>query len=111
MVSYLNFHPIYEAQAIALAEKITEHATPVGSRTVARTQRIPVAQRAEAAVIAWMRHGTTAYESMKIARVKGRRREVRRQLAAKSVEVLQVYRQGSDVPDNCPLKKTLSWGV
>ncbi len=111
VLNYLKFHPKYEDQASVLAKKITEHATPVGSGTVARTQRIPVAQRAEAAVIAWMRHGTTAYESMKIARIKGRRREVRRQLAAKSVEVLQGYRQGRDIPDNCPLKKALSWDV
>lgn len=109
VVNYLNFHPKYETQASVLAEKITEHATPVGSGTVARTQRIPVAQRAEAAVIAWMRHGTTAYESMKIARVTGRRREVRRQLAAKSVEVLQDYRQGGDIPSDCPLKRALTW--
>lgn len=38
---------------------VTHHATPVGSGTVARTKRIPVEYRAEAAVIAWMRHQTT----------------------------------------------------
>jgi len=40
------------------------HATPVGSGTVARTKRIPVEQRAEAAVIARMRHQTTGHDSM-----------------------------------------------
>lgn len=54
------------------------HAVPVGSGTVARTQLIPLEQRAEAAVIAWMRHQTTAYDRMSIARIKGERREVRR---------------------------------
>ncbi|MEZ6128720.1 MAG: DUF2293 domain-containing protein [Planctomycetaceae bacterium] len=49
-----------------MATAITAHATPVGSGTVARTQRIPVEQRAESAVIAWMRHQTTAYDHMKI---------------------------------------------
>jgi len=45
---------------------------------------------------------------MKIARIKGKRREVRRQLAAKSVKLLQAYRQGHEPADNCPLKKVLS---
>ena len=107
VVSFLDFHPRYQNEAKLLAEKVTVHATPVGSGTVARTERIPVARRAEAAVIAWMRHQTMAYDSMSIARVKGRRREVRRQLAAKSVEVLQAYRQGREVAENCPLKKAL----
>ena len=107
VVSYLDFHPRYQNEAKLLGEKITAHATPVGSGTVARTERIPIDRRAEAAVIAWMRHQTTAYDSMSIARVKGRRREVRRQLAAKSVEVLQAYRQGREVAGNCPLKKVL----
>jgi hypothetical protein len=44
---------------------------------------------------------------VRIARVKGKRREVRRQLAAKSVELLQAYRQGREVGENCPLKKAL----
>jgi len=108
VVSYLDFHPKYQNEAKLLGKKITAHATPVGSGTVARTERIPIDRRAEAAVIAWMRHQTTAYDSMSIARVKGRRREVRRQLAVKSVEVLQAYRQGREVAGNCPLKKALA---
>jgi hypothetical protein len=107
VVRFLDFHQRYEAEAQRLSEKITAHATPVGSGTVARTERIPLAKRAEAAVIAWMRHQTTAYDSMSIPRIKGQRREVRRQLAAKSVEILQAYRQGRDITENCPLKKTL----
>ncbi len=108
VVSFLDFHRRYYNEAQILAAKITAHATPVGSGTVARTQRIPIDQRAEAAVIAWMRHQTTAYESMPIARVKGKRREIRRQLAARSIAVLQVYRQGLAVAENCPLQKALS---
>jgi hypothetical protein len=83
---------------------VTEHATPVGSGTVARTERIPLERRAEAAVIAWMRHQTTAYDSMKIARVRGERREVRRELATISRAVLDLHRR--DVPhaaSACPL--------
>jgi hypothetical protein len=81
VVSFLAFHPNHADLAQRLAKVVADHATPVGSGTVARTKRIPVEQRAEAAVIAWMRHQTTAYDSMTIPRVKGKRREVRRMLA------------------------------
>ena len=49
---------------------------------------------AEAAVIAWLRHQTTGYDSMRIPRVKGKRREVRRMLAQRSNELLASYRRG-----------------
>ncbi|HSH12438.1 MAG TPA: DUF2293 domain-containing protein [Desulfurivibrionaceae bacterium] len=107
VLAFLAFAARYHCEAQLLAEMVTGHATPVGSGTVARTERIPIAKRAEAAVIAWMRHATTGYDSLRIARVKGKRREVRRQLAAKSVELLQVYRQGRDTAEGCPLKKAL----
>jgi hypothetical protein len=86
---------------------VTVHATPVGSGTVARTGRIPVEQRAEAAVIAWMRHQTTGYDGMVIPRVKGKRRDVRRMLARRSQELLQRYRRGEPVGEGCPLKKAV----
>lgn len=81
VVSFLAFHRSHTDLAQRLARAVADHATPVGSGTVARTKRLPIEQRAEAAVIAWLRHQTTAYDSMKIARVKGKRREVRRLLA------------------------------
>ncbi|MBU0945312.1 MAG: DUF2293 domain-containing protein [Proteobacteria bacterium] len=108
VIRFLNFHPRYQDEATLLGKKVTTHATPVGSGTVARTERIPIARRAEAAVIAWMRHQTTAYDSMRIARIKGKRREIRQQLAAKSVEILKAYRQGQELAENCPLKKALA---
>ncbi len=108
VIRFLDFHPRYALEAQRLSDKITAHATPVGSGTVARTERIPIEKRAEAAVIAWMRHRTTAYDSMSIPRIKGKRREIRRQLAAKSVEILQAYRLGRDANENCPLQKALS---
>ena len=77
VVAFLDFHPIHANLADRLARAVTQHATPVGSGTVARTKRIPVEQRAEAAVIAWMRHQTTGYDSLVIPRIKGKRREVR----------------------------------
>lgn len=81
LLAYLNFHPDHMDLAQQMAQAVTIHATPVGSGTVARTKRIPLEQRAEAAVIAWMRHQTTGYDSMMVERVKGKRRELRRKLA------------------------------
>ncbi len=107
VVDFLKFHPRYKVEATLLGKLITDHAAPVGSGTVARTERIPIAKRAEAATIAWMRHQTTAYDSMRIARIKGKRREVRRQLAAQSVRVLQDYRQGNEITASCPLRRVL----
>ena len=103
VVSFLNFHPSHAELERQLAAAVTTHATPVGSGTVARTKRIPVERRAEAAVIAWMRHQTTAYDSMKIPRVKGKRREVRRMLAQRSKELLGRYRSGQEPAADCPL--------
>ena len=108
VLAFLAFHPIHADQADRLARAVTEHTTPVGSGTVARTERIPVEQRAEAAVIAWMRHRTTGYDGMAIPRVKGKRREIRRMLARRSQELLQRYRRGEPVGDGCPVKKALA---
>jgi hypothetical protein len=58
VVEFLAFHPSHSDLAQRLASAVTENAAPVGSGTVANTKRIPVEQRAEAAVIAWMRHHT-----------------------------------------------------
>lgn len=109
--SFLDFHPRYAELAERLAQLVAEHATPVGSGTVARTRRIPVEQRAEAAVIAWMRHQTTGYDAMVIPRVKGKRREVRRMLARRSQELLTTYRGGQTAAEECPLRQALAGGV
>ncbi len=110
VVTFLAFHQNHADVAVRLANAVTHHATPVGSGTVARTKRIPVEQRAEAAVIAWMRHQTTGYDSMVIPRVKGKRREVRRMLAQRSKELLARYRQGEPSSHVCPLQKALQSG-
>jgi len=108
VLSFLNFAPIYEELGQQLATAVTTLATPVGSGTVARTERIPIEQRAESAVIAWLRHQTTGYDNMVIARVKGKRREVRRILAAHSRKLLEKYRRGESVEtENCPLHRAL----
>jgi hypothetical protein len=103
VVSFLAFHERHRELAQKLARAIAAHATPVGSGTVARTKRIPIDRRAEAAVIAWMRHQTTGYDSMKIPRVTGKRREVRRMLAQRSKELLRAYRRGESSAPGCPL--------
>lgn len=108
VVNFLAFHPTHAELARQLAQVVAAHATPVGSGTVARTKRIPIEQRAEAAVIAWMRHQTTAYDSMTIPRVKGKRREVRRLLAQRSKELLAQYRRGDRITEHCPLRHALS---
>jgi hypothetical protein len=107
VVTFLGFHESYKDLAHRLARAVTDHATPVGSGTVARTKRIPVERRAEAAVIAWMRHQTTGYDGMVIPRVKGKRREVRRLLAARSKELLERYRRGQPMLEGCPLRRAV----
>ena len=110
VLSFLGFHANYADLAEQMARAVTDHATPVGSGTVARTKRIPVEQRAEAAVVAWMRHQTTGYDGMAIPRVRGKRREVRRMLARRSHELLDGYRRGEAVGEDCPLRKALANG-
>jgi hypothetical protein len=98
VVRFLAFHPTHADLADRLARAVTAHATPVGSGTVARTKRIPVEQRAEAAVIARMRHQTTGYDGMVVPQVRGKRREVRRMLARRSHQLLDAYRRGERAP-------------
>ena len=107
VLAFLAFHPTHGELADRLALAVTEHATPVGSGTVARTKRIPIDRRAQAAVIAWMRHQTTGYDDMTIARIKGERREVRRQLAKRSGQLLDRYRRGAPALETCPLRRAL----
>ena len=96
VLDFLRFSPQWLELGRVMARQVAAHATPVGSGTVARTKRISVAERAEAAVIAWMRHQTTAYDQLDIPRIKGKRREVRRELAQISRAVLDHHRR--DVP-------------
>ncbi len=108
VAAYLGFDPAHQDLARRMARAVADHATPIGSGTVARTKRIPIEQRAEAAVIAWMRHRTTGYDGMAIPRVKGQRREVRRVLAQKSKQLLARYRSGEPAGDDCPLQRALA---
>ncbi|HXT60555.1 MAG TPA: DUF2293 domain-containing protein [Pirellulales bacterium] len=109
VLDFLAFAPAHAELAQALAEAVTRHATPVGSGTVARTERIPIEKRAESTVIAWLRHQTTAYERMRIPRVKGKRREVRRALAEESRRLLAAYRSNRPADaSGCPIRAALT---
>ena len=107
---FLSFHADYADLEVRMAELIAAHAVPVGSGTVARTKRIPIEQRAEAATIAWLRHQTTSYDYMDIGRAKGDRREVRQMLAKESRRRLEGYRSGAKVGKGCPIWKALHHG-
>lgn len=108
VLGFLKFSEAFALSAQKLAALVTTHATPVGSGTVARTERIPVERRAEAAVIAWLRHQTTAYDTMKIPLIKGARRNVRRELAEVSRALLDLHRVARPhALASCPLCKAL----
>jgi len=89
-----------------LARAVADRATPISSGTVARTKLFPIDERAEAALIAWMRHQTTEYDSMTI-RNEDMRAEVRRELAEQSRGVLERYRGEEGGGDDCPLRRAL----
>lgn len=108
VLGFLRFADVHRQLAAEVAAAISGHAAKVGSGTVARTQRIPIERRAEAATIAWLRHATTGYDHMHIARVKGMRREVRRLLAEQSRRLLERYRRGEPIPaETCLLRRGL----
>ena len=108
VLEFLAFAPEFAAVAGRMADAVTAHATPVGSGTVARTKRIPLAERAEAAVVAWMRHQTTEYDDLHIDRVRGERRRVRAELAKRSRSLLQQHRGGGHAGQGCTLCRALS---
>ena len=108
VLDFLAFAPAFAEVASRMADAVTAHATPVGSGTVARTKRIPLAERAEAAVVAWMRHQTTEYDDLSIARVRGERRRVRGELARRSRSVLQQHRSGGHSGGECRLCQALA---
>jgi hypothetical protein len=47
VAAFLDFHAEHAGLADRLARAVADHATPVGSGTVAHTTRIPIEQRAE----------------------------------------------------------------
>lgn len=105
---FLDFHKLHKNAEKIIAKAVTAHTIPIGSGTVARTVMIPLEERVSRAVIAWMRHNTTAYDYLQIKRIKGERRKTRRLLAGQSIEILTKYRLGLPLDVNCPLQKVLN---
>ena len=108
ITKFLDFDKKYQTLVEQLSLLVKQHAVPVGSGTVARSSSVTLKDKAALAVMAWMRHQTSAYDSTSVPRVKGARRELRRQIARQSERILANYRSGDDVNfDVCPLYKAL----
>ena len=108
IIGFLNFDQKYHLLVEQLSTLVKEHAVPVGSGTVARSSSVTLEDKAALAVMAWMRHQTSAYDSTSVVRVKGARRELRRQIARQSERILAKYRSGDDVDfEVCPLYRAL----
>jgi hypothetical protein len=108
IIRFLNFHQKHQLLVEQLSMLVKQHAVPVGSGTVARSSTVTLADKAALAVMAWMRHQTSNYDSTSVPRVKGARRELRRKIARQSEAILAKYRSGDDIDLNtCPLQKAL----
>lgn len=111
VLQVLRFAPCHQATAERLAGAVAAQATPVGSGTVARTQRLSLDDKAGLALLAWLRHQTSDYDRLPVARVKGARRALRHQIAKRSLQLLERYRRGEAVdPGTCPLQRALAAG-
>lgn len=108
VLAVLRFAPCHRETAARLAAAVAAQATPVGSGSVARTARLNLADKAELALMAWLRHQTSDYDRMHVARIKGERREVRRRIAVQSRQLLERYRRGEPIAAGaCPLQRAL----
>lgn len=108
ITDFLNFHLKYQSLAKQLSTLVKKHAAPVGSGTVARSSSVSVEDKAALAVMAWMRHQASSYDSIAVPKIKGARRELRRQIARQSERILGAYRRGDEIDTNtCALYKAL----
>jgi hypothetical protein len=106
---FLNFAPVWQELETKLAKLICASIVEVGSGTVARTKRIPINNRAEAAVIAWFRHQTTSYDALPVPKVKGMRRAIRKKYATETRLLLDKYRSGREFDlAKCALQRALT---
>ncbi len=109
IIRFLNFDQKYQTLVEQLSILVKEHAITVGSGTVARSSSVTLEDKAALAVMAWMRHQTSNYDSMSVPRVKGARRELRREIANRSERILAKYRNGDDVDlKTCSLYNALN---
>lgn len=108
IIQFLNFDLKYQTLVKQLSLRIKQHAVPVGSGTVARSSSVSLEDKAAMAVMAWMRHQTSNYDSIAVPRIKGARRELRRQIAHQSERILGAYRRGDRIDTKtCALYKAL----
>jgi TfoX/Sxy family transcriptional regulator of competence genes len=108
IITFLNFDNKYQSLIEKLSLLVKEHAVPVGSGTVARSSSVSLNDKAALAVMAWMRHQTSNYDSTPVPRIKGARRELRQEIARQSTRILAKYRSGKDADlSSCPLYKAL----
>jgi len=108
IIAFLNFDEKYQMLVEKLSVLVKEHAVPVGSGTVARSSSVTLDDKAALAVMAWMRHQTSSYDSTPVPRIKGARRELRRKIARQSERILAKYRSGQEADlRDCPLYKAL----
>lgn len=108
IIAFLNFDKKYQTLANDLSFLVKEHAVPVGSGTVARSASVSLNDKASLAVMAWMRHQTSNYDSTPVPRIKGARRELRKEIARQSERILAKYRNGEDADLTlCPLNRAL----
>jgi len=98
VVAFSDFHPTHAVVAPYMAQLIADHATPVGSGTVARTARIPIRGTRRGRrdrLDAPPNHRLRCDDP--VPRIKGKRREVRRTLAQRSGDLPHRYRpRGAD---------------
>ena len=62
VLKYLDFKPEHEEEALAVAKCVVSWTMPVGAGTVGRSQSLSLAEIAERAVCAWLRHNITGYD-------------------------------------------------
>jgi len=109
IINFLNFDKKHQALVETLAVLVKEHAVPVGSGTVARSSSVSLDDKAALAVMAWMRHQTSNYDTTSVPRIKGARRELRRKIAKQSERILAKYRTGIEIElSACPLFRAVN---
>jgi len=92
----------------SVSPSLTSQSTSISQCFGSETVCFMLAAVMSLAVIAWMRHQTTGYDSLVIPRVMGKRREVRRLLARRSHDLLTRYRRGNTDEGECPLREAFT---
>ncbi|QZE15213.1 DUF2293 domain-containing protein [Halosquirtibacter laminarini] len=107
IIKILSFHKRYAALQERAAEAITKHTAPIGSGTAARSSSLNTSQKAQRAINGWIRHHLTNYDNTPVARIKGERTKLRKRMIEEGEKVLNIYREGKDAPNPCPIEMAL----